>query len=49
LRALLEAAEEPEKSTPKGQEPLQVDGIDPDEFQSVLSELRNYRKLTFGG
>lgn len=44
LRALLEAAEEPENSTPKGQEPLQIDGIDPDEFQSVLDELRNYRK-----
>jgi len=49
LQALLEAAEEPEKSTPKGQEPPMLDGIDPEEFQSVLDELRTYRKLTFGG
>ena len=49
LQALLVTFKEPEKSTPKGQEPPMLDGIDPDEFQSVLSELRNYRKLTFGG
>ena len=49
LQALLVTCEEPEKSTPKSQEPPKIDGIDPEEFQSVLSELRNYRKLTFGG
>lgn len=49
LQALLVTFKEPEKSTPKGQEPLQLDGIDPDEFQSVLSDLRAYRKMTFGG
>jgi len=49
LQALLVTFEEPENSTPKSQEPPMLDGIDPEEFQSVLSELRNYRKLTFGG
>ena len=49
LQALLVTFEEPGEPTPKGQEPPMLDGIDPDEFQSVLSELRNYRKLTFGG
>ena len=49
LQALLVTFEEPEKSTPKSQEPPKIEGIDPEEFQSVLDELRTYRKLTFGG
>lgn len=48
LKALLDALE-PGKPTPQDREPPKIEGIDPDEFQSVLSELRNYRKLTFGG
>ncbi len=49
LQALLVTCEEPEKSTPKSQEPPKIEGIDPEEFQSVLSDLRAYRKMTFGG
>ena len=48
LKALLDAIGEPGKPTPGGQEPP-VKGIDPEELQSVLSDLRNYRKTTFGG
>ena len=46
LKALLDALE-PGKPTPQDREPPK--GIDPDELQSVLSDLRNYRKTTFGG
>ena len=48
LKALLDAIGEPGKPTLGGQEPP-VKGIDPEELQSVLSDLRNYRKTTFGG
>ena len=44
LQALLVLFEEPEKSTPKSQEPPKIEGIDPEEFQSVLEELREFRK-----
>lgn len=44
LQALLVTFEEPENSTPKSQEPPMLDGIDPEEFQSVLEELREFRK-----
>lgn len=44
LQALLVTFEEPEKSTPKSQEPPKIEGIDPEEFQSVLEELRDFRK-----
>jgi len=44
LQALLNSFEEPEKSTPKSQEPPKIEGIDPEEFQSVLKELKDFRK-----
>lgn len=44
LQALLVTFEEPGEPTPKSQEPPKIEGIDPDEFQSVLEELRDFRK-----
>ena len=44
LQALLNSFEEPGEPTPKSQEPPKIEGIDPDEFQSVLEELRDFRK-----